>query len=94
MQWLLPTAGEMIELIMPAIAEVKAGQLAAAAPRLAAAARRLRTRGACALVLGCTEIPLVLDAPSAGLPVIDATAALARRAVEWARRRDLPDPGP
>jgi aspartate racemase len=85
-QWLLPTAGEMIELIMPAIAEVKAGQLAAAAPRLAMAASRLRSRGARALVLGCTEIPLVLDEPSAGLPVIDATAALARRAVVWARQ--------
>ncbi|WP_431257982.1 aspartate/glutamate racemase family protein [Roseateles chitinivorans] len=85
-QWLLPTAGEMIDLIEPGIVAVKAGQLATAASLLAAAAARLKARGAGALVLGCTEIPLVLDAASAGLPVIDATAALARRAVEWAKR--------
>lgn len=84
--WLLPTAGEMLELIMPAIAEVKAGRLAAAAPRLVEAAHRLRTRGAGAVVLGCTEIPLVLDERAAGLPVIDATAALARETVTWATR--------
>ncbi|WP_186830636.1 response regulator [Mitsuaria sp. TWR114] len=40
--------------------------------------------GARAIVLGCTEIPLVLDAAAAGAPVIDATAALARQAVAWA----------
>jgi aspartate racemase len=41
----------------------------------------LRQRGAAALVLGCTEIPLVLDAAACGLPVVDATAALARLVV-------------
>jgi aspartate racemase len=90
-QWLLPTASEMIELIEPGIAEVKAGRLAAATPRLVEAVRRLRERGAEAVILGCTEIPLVLDAQSAGMPVIDATAALARRAVAWARQGPDPD---
>jgi len=37
------------------------------------------------LLLGCTEIPLVLAAANAPLPVVDATAALARRAVAWSR---------
>jgi len=62
---------------------VKAGQLEAGRERLARAAHALRRRGAQAVVLGCTEIPLVLDAEAAGLPVVDATAALARRAVAW-----------
>ena len=84
-RWLLPTAREMTELVMPGIAAVKAGDLDAGRARLAAAAEALQGRGATALVLGCTEIPLVLDARSAPLPVVDATAALARRAVAWSR---------
>ena len=80
-QWLLPTAGEMLEQVMPGIEAVKAGQLAHGQALLAEAARALRQRGAAALVLGCTEIPLVLDAAACGLPVVDATAALARLVV-------------
>lgn len=85
-QWLQPTAGEMLALVMPAIAAVKAGDVATATPLLLRAAEALRQRGATALVLGCTEIPLALHGGNAPLPVIDATAALARRAVAWARR--------
>jgi len=81
--WLLPTAGEVRDCVMPGIAAVKAGRLAEGGERLAAAAHALARRGASALVLGCTEIPLVLDAGRAALPVIDATAALARRVVAW-----------
>jgi aspartate racemase len=80
-QWLLPTAGEMLTLVMPGIEAVKAGQLQDGQALLADAARALRQRGAAALVLGCTEIPLVLDAAACGLPVVDATAALARLVV-------------
>jgi aspartate racemase len=38
-------------------------------------------------VMGCTEIPLARDADRAGCPVVDATAALARRAVAWSMAR-------
>jgi aspartate racemase len=85
--WLLPTAGEMLELVMPGIAAVKAGELQQGRELLAASAGRLRQRGAEALVLGCTEVPLVLDAMNSPLPVIDATASLARRAVSWSLRQ-------
>jgi len=85
--WLLPTACEMLELVMPGIAAVKAGELAHGRELLVAAAGHLRHRGAHALVLGCTEIPLVLDQANAPLPVIDATASLARRAVDWSLRQ-------
>jgi aspartate racemase len=85
--WLLPTAGEMLELVMPGIAAVKAGELMQGRELLAAAARGLSQRGAHALVLGCTEIPLVLDDANSPLPVIDATASLARRAVSWSLRQ-------
>jgi aspartate racemase len=86
-QWLLPTAREMLEQVMPGIAAVKAGELDRGAALLLTAARALKQRGAAALVLGCTEIPLVLDAGHAPLPLIDATAALARRAVDWSLHR-------
>lgn len=82
-QWLLPTAAETLELVMPAIADVKAGRLDAAARGLLQAALALQRRGAEVLILGCTEIPLVLHGGNAPLPVVDATGALARRVVAW-----------
>lgn len=92
LQWLLPTAAEMLQGVMPGIAAVKAGDLPAARGLLLPVAEALARRGAQALVLGCTEIPLVLDDASAPLPVIDATEALARRAVAWslAQRSAVP----
>jgi aspartate racemase len=85
LQWLLPTAAEMLELVMPGIAAVKGGDLARGAGLLGGAAQALKQRGATVLLLGCTEIPLVLAAANAPLPVVDASAALARRAVAWSR---------
>ncbi|WP_349743272.1 aspartate/glutamate racemase family protein [Roseateles cavernae] len=82
-QWLLPTASEMLDWVMPGIQAVKAGRLDEAYALLLRAAAALQRRGASALVLGCTEIPLVLTPANAPVPVIDATAALARRAVSW-----------
>ena len=82
-QWALPTATEMLDWVMPGIAAVKAGELERGGELLSAAARALARRGAQALVLGCTEVPLVLGPRNAPVPVIDATAALARRAVAW-----------
>jgi aspartate racemase len=80
-QWLLPTAAEMLERVMPGIEAVKAGRLHEGQGLLADAARALRQRGAAVLLLACTEIPVVLDASACGLPVVDATAALARLVV-------------
>lgn len=81
--WLQPTARQCAELVMPGIAAVKAGDLVRGAALLQQAAGLLADSGAQALVLGCTEIPLVLNPATSPLPVIDATAALARRAVAW-----------
>jgi aspartate racemase len=82
-RWAVPTPAEMRELVMPGIAAVKAGRLQQGSTLLGTAARALAGRGARGLVLGCTEVPLVLGPDNAPLPVIDATAALARRAVAW-----------
>lgn len=82
-RWTLPTAGEMLGLVMPGIEAVKAGELARATELLTRAGEALARRGARALVLGCTEVPVVLGPDTAPLPVVDATASLARRAVAW-----------
>lgn len=48
---------------------------------MAALAHRLIGKGAQAVVAGCTEVPLVLDAGDLAVPFIDATEVLARACV-------------
>jgi aspartate racemase len=72
--------------VSPAIALVKANRLAESHAPLAAVARALMARGARAVVLGCTEIPLGMAAgPPPPFPVVDTVAALADAAIAWAR---------
>ena len=83
-----PTGDEMARLVLPAIAAVKANRVADAYAPLAGAVRALRARGAQAVVLGCTEIPLGLQAgphEKMGVPLIDTIDALARASIAWAR---------
>jgi len=81
-----PDEQEMARWVTPAIAQVKANDEAGAYAPLAEAARALHARGARAVVLGCTEIPLGIAAgPALECPVVDSIAALARVAIGWAR---------
>jgi aspartate racemase len=83
---LVPEPAAMDRLVTPAIALVKANRIAEAYAPLAEAARALVARGARAVVLGCTEIPLGLQAgPALPFPVADTIDALARAAIRWAR---------
>jgi aspartate racemase len=83
---LVPEPAEMEALVTPAIAQVKANDVAASHAPLAEAASRLASRGARAVVLGCTEIPLGIAAgPALPFPVCDTLDALARAAIRWAR---------
>ena len=82
---LVPTELEMAQLVSPAIARVKSNQVAAAYADLTQAASLLAARGAQAVVLGCTEIPLGIQAgPLLPFPVIDTIDALAEAAITWA----------
>jgi aspartate racemase len=45
----------------------------------------LAARGAQAVVLGCTEIPLPLRGATASVPMIDTIDALARATLRWWR---------
>jgi aspartate racemase len=84
-EWLLPDADEMRLLVTPGIAAVKAGDLRSGGRLLRSAARKLATRDAEAIVLACTEIPVVVGPGDVvGPTVIDATFALARHVVAHA----------
>ena len=56
----------------------------ASVERLLAVVERLRGAGCDAVVLGCTELPLVVDDANASLPTLDSTRLLARAALRWA----------
>jgi aspartate racemase len=95
LRWVVPSAAELDKLVMPGIRAVKAQRLAEGRALLGAAAEALVARGARVIVLGCTEVPVALD-PTAdaerllGVPLLDATAALAARCVAWARHGQTP----
>jgi aspartate racemase len=85
---IVPDDAQMSRLVTPAIERVKAGRVAEAFEPLAEVVNDLASRGAPAVVLGCTEIPLgILAGPADRLhvPVIDTIDALARAAIAWAR---------
>jgi aspartate racemase len=84
---IVPGQDEMDRLVTPAIALVKANRVADAYAPLAEVVRKLAARGAKSVVLGCTEIPLGLQAgPECDLPLVDTIDALARASITWARR--------
>lgn len=84
-----PTDEEQGELVEAAIRAVKAGRVEAATQLARTAVARLEARGARALVLGCTELPILV--PEAvtvdGSPIVNSTAALAAECVAWATRK-------
>lgn len=83
---LVPSEEEMRRIVMPAIDLVKANRVSESYAPLAEMARRLIERGARAVVLGCTEIPLGIAAgPALPFPVADTIDALARAAIAWAK---------
>ncbi len=81
-----PDPEQMRRLVLPAIALVKLNRLREAYAPLAEVANSLASRGATAVVLGCTEIPLGIQAGPASFPVpiVDTIDALARAAIDWA----------
>lgn len=78
-----PTEAQMANAVVPAIARVKANDIAGATAPLLDVARALASRGARAVVLGCTEIPLALRGAAIDVPMIDSIDALARAALAW-----------
>jgi aspartate racemase len=75
------------DLVDRAIAVVKGGRdLDRAASLIRTAVASLRDLGAEAVVVGCTELPVVAGRASDVLPVVDATSVLAQAVVELGTR--------
>lgn len=66
---------------MPGVAAVKRGDLAQGRHYFLRAAQDLLAQQVDALVLGCTEIPVVLRQADFSIPVINSTQALAAHTV-------------
>ncbi len=90
---MLPGDGDMETLVTPGIGLVKVGRTAEAEELLRAAADNLLGRGAGAVILGCTEIPVALKDDDASPPrYVDATLALAEACVRWSQDHQRPQP--
>ena len=73
-----PAPADFRELVSPGIADIKANRIAAAQAKFDLAADSLMDRGAEQIILGCTEIPLGMQARCALRPLdtVDSTHAL------------------
>lgn len=74
-------------LVMQSIYLYKAGDVKQATELMQAEQAKLRQKGATALIMGCTEVPLILaqDAQQNPDAYIDATQALVDKAILWYR---------
>lgn len=85
----LPTTEDQEALVMEAVygaCGVKAGYTTGRSTELLLeAGQKLIDRGARALIMGCTEIPLALDQQTLNVPLINPTQILAQAAVDAAR---------
>jgi aspartate racemase len=84
-EWIYPTQGELDDLVMPAIAAVKAGDRARGRTLFLEATNRLIARAVDVIVLACTEIPVVMHQRDVSVPAIDSTEALARYTIAAAQ---------
>jgi len=84
-QWVYPSDDALTHLIMPAVAAVKAGELQKGRELFLTATQELLAQNLDAIVLACTEIPVVLGQADIPLPIIDSTDALARLTVSVAQ---------
>ncbi|MEJ8836757.1 aspartate/glutamate racemase family protein [Ramlibacter sp. AN1133] len=83
--WLRPTGEERDELGRLIMDELVRGvQRPQQVSYLQGVIRRMQSQGCDAVVLGCTELPLILDDGNSPLPTLDSTRLLARAAIRRA----------
>lgn len=83
---IVPTKQEMDTLVQPAIDLIKANQFEAAHPMLMTVIHSLIGRGATAVVLGCTEIPLSIKKDIVqDTPIINSIDSLVKAAIAQCR---------
>ena len=84
-EWVYPSDDALNNLVLPAVAAVKAGDLALGRTLFLKALQQLLDQGIDAVIYACTEIPVVLNPTDVSLPAIDSTEALARHTVAFAQ---------
>ena len=83
LQWLRPTEQDRDTLARVIMDELVYGVFKPeSVARLQGVIERLREAGCDAVVLGCTELPLVLNDGNSALPTLDSTRILARAALK------------
>ncbi|MEZ0306494.1 MAG: aspartate/glutamate racemase family protein [Ramlibacter sp.] len=93
--WERPTAQERADVDRIIMEELVRGIVQpTSVARLQEVAARMQRDGCDALVLGCTELPLVLGDANSALPTLDSTRLLARAALRLAVAGTKPVPAP
>jgi aspartate racemase len=88
LEWATPSAAEREEINRIIMNELVCGAFKPeAVAYLQGAIRGLKEAGCDAVVLGCTELPLVLNDDNSVLPTLDSTRLLARDALRYALTR-------
>lgn len=83
--WVRPDAEDRLEISRIIMEELVDGRFTPEAVRtFQAVIGRLKDAGCDAVVLGCTEIPLIIDERNSPLPTLDSTRLLARAAIRRA----------
>ena len=87
---IVPTKLEMDTLVQPAIDLIKANQIEPAHPMLITVILSLISRGATAVVLGCTEIPLsVREDTVQDTPIINSIDSLVKSAIQEFKKEKI-----
>jgi aspartate racemase len=82
---LLAIEGDEFQPVTDAIGNVTSGRMTSVdTEKLRAIAEALRKRGAESVILGCTELPLVLTAQDTDVPLLDSVHILAEAAAKYA----------
>jgi aspartate racemase len=80
---IVPSKEEMDTLVQPAIDMIKGGKTTESQPIIMKVVHSLIERGARAVVLGCTELPLAITIPNEnGIPIINSIDSLVKSAIK------------
>ncbi|WP_323795454.1 aspartate/glutamate racemase family protein [Nisaea sp.] len=83
--WIRPDPEEIIEISRIIMEELVPGRfLSGSISYFQALIERMKERGADSILLGCTEIPLIISDENSVLPTLDSTRTLARAALRAA----------
>jgi aspartate racemase len=79
---IVPSVEEMNNIVQPAIDLIKAGDMVVSHNMLMSVVDSLISRGASAVVLGCTELPLaVKELDKNGVPLVNSIDSLVKKAI-------------